>query len=88
MLIQVVHHILDEHGQVVPDVVDPVALLPGSAGVDDAHQLCDHVDDNFFVRMGEMVDFVDSTATAIVLQNGVHDPLYLFFHGCHWRSPP
>ena len=64
-------------------VVDAVVLIPGKAGIDNAHELADHIDDHFFVRMGEWIHTVDAAAVAIVLQNGIDDLLRLLFHSGH-----
>ena len=88
LLIQIVHHVLNEHGQIVAHIVDAVILIPGGAGVDDAHELADHVDDHFLVRVTEVVHFVNGPPMAVVLQNAVHKSLNLFFNGGHRPIPP
>ena len=86
LLVQIVHHILNEHGQIVPGIVDAVGLVPGRAGVDDAHELSDHIDDDGFVRVLEQVHFINITAVAVILQNAVHDAFDLLFNGGHRSS--
>ena len=88
LLVQVVHHVLNEHGQVVPHVVDAVGFVPGGAGVDDADELSDHVDDDCLVRLAEVVHLVDGPPVAVVLQNVVHNTLNLGFNGGHRPIPP
>ena len=55
LLVEVVHHVLNEHGQVVAGIVHPVALIPGRAGVADAQQLADNVRDRLLVRVDKGV---------------------------------
>ena len=85
LLVQVIHHILNEHGQIVPGVVDPVGFIPGEAGVDDPDQLADHINDHFLVRLLEGVQSVDSPAVAVVQQNAVHNTLNALLNGCHFH---
>ena len=54
LLVQVIHHVFNEHGQIVTGVVDTVGLIATAAGVDDAHQLPDHIDDDSLVRVLEL----------------------------------
>ena len=86
LFVEIVHHVLDEHGQIVAHIVDAVGFVPAGAGVDDAHELADHVDDDFLIRVAEVVHLVDGPAVAVILQNAVNDGFHLFFHGSHGRS--
>ena len=83
LLVQIVHHVLDEHGQVVPGVIDPVGLVPGRAGVDDPHQLADHINDDSLIRVLEQIHFVNISAVVVILQNAVDDAFNLLFNGGH-----
>ena len=83
LLVQVVHHIFDQHGQIVPGVVDPVGLFLGIAGIDDAQQLADHIDNDLLVGITFGSQFVNGTAVAVILQNGVHNAFDLGFNGSH-----
>ena len=85
LLIQIVHHIFNEHGQIVPGVVDAVSLLLGIAGVNDPQQLADHIDDDLLIRITLGRQLVNGTAVTVVLQNGVHDAFDLGFNGSHNR---
>ena len=67
-------------------IVDAESLIPGGAGVDDAQELADHVDDNRFVRVAEVIHLVNGPAVAIILQNAVNDGFHLFFNGGHGLS--
>ena len=86
LLVQIVHHILNEHGEVVLRVVDAVSLVPGGARVDDAQELADHVDDHGLVRVLEGVELVDVPAVAVILQNAVHNAFDFLFNGGHRDS--
>ena len=83
LLVQIVHHILNEHGQIVLGVVHPVSFVPGEAGVDNPHEFADHVDDHSFVRMLEGVQPVNVTSVVVILQNVVHNAFNLLFDGAH-----
>ena len=85
LLVQIIHHIFDEHGKVVPGVIDAVGFVPGRAGVDDTHQLSDHINDNGLVRMLEQVHLVDVPSVAVILQNAVNNAFDLQFNGGHGK---
>ena len=87
LLVQIIHHILDQHGQVVPGVVDAVALVPGVAGVGDAQELIDDVDDGILVGMDEGVQLVDGPLVPVILQNLIHDSFNLLLNGRHAITP-
>ena len=85
--VQVVHHILHQHGQMVLGIVHPEGLIPEIAGVDDPQKLADDVIDHFFVRILAQFDFVDVPALCIVTQNPVNDRFNSLFDGRHGHSP-
>ena len=86
LLDHVVHHVLNEHGQIVMGIVNAVIFVPAEARIDNAHELADHIDDHLFVRMGKGVHAVNAAAIAIVLQNGIHNAFHLLLHGCHGHT--
>ena len=86
LLVQVVHHVFNEHGNIVMGIVNAVVLIPGEAGIDNAHELSDHIDDHLLVRMGKGVHTVDASAVAVILQYDVDDFFRLLFHCSHSRS--
>ena len=83
LLVQIVHHVLNEHGEVVLGVVDAVGFVPGGAGVDNAQKLADHVNDHGLVPVLEWVKLVDVPAVAVILQNAVHNAFDFLFDGGH-----
>ena len=83
LAVQIEHHILNEHGQIVLCVVYPVGFFRKIPGEDDPAELADHIDDDVLIRLLEQVDAVNVPAVGIVLQNGIHDSLNFFFKRCH-----
>jgi hypothetical protein len=67
----------------VPCGIDPQALIPKIAGIDDLQELCDHVDDHILVRMPEKVHFVDASILLIVLEDGIDYIFNLIGDGIH-----
>ena len=83
LLIQIIHHILDEHGKIVTGVVDSVGLFLGIAGIDDPHELADHINDDLLIRIALGGQFVDSPAMTVILQNAVNNAFNFQFNGVH-----
>ncbi len=87
LLVEVVHHVLNEHGEVIAGIVHPVAFIPGRAGVGDAQELMDDVRHRLLVRVDEGVELVDVPPVAVILQNAVYNALDLLFNGRHGLPP-
>ena len=87
LAVQVEHHVLNEHGEIVLHIIDAVGFIPVVAGVDNPQQLLNHVGDDFLVRMAEQVDFVNIPSALIVGENAIHHTLNLRFNGIHDDTP-
>ena len=83
LAVEVVHHILDQHGQVVLDIIEAVGFVPVEAGIDDSQQLLDHIGDDCLVGVAEQVDLVDVPVAVVVAENGVDDGFDLLFDQIH-----
>ncbi len=86
LLIQIVHDILNEHGEIVSGVVHPVAFVPGGPGIHNPDQLIDNIDYGFLIRVDEGVELVNLSAVTVIVQNTVYDSLNLLFNGGHKNS--
>lgn len=83
LLVQIVHDVLNQHGEVVLGVVNAVGSVPGEARVDNAQKLADHVDHHILVRMLKRIELVDIPVILVVHQDAVYDVFNLLFNGSH-----
>ena len=83
LLIQIEHHILNEHGKIVLGIVDPVAPVLKISGKYDPAELFDDVNDHIPVRMAEQVHLVNIPPAIIICQDLIHDPLDAAFNAVH-----
>ena len=84
---EIVHHILNEHGQVMLCVIDLIVFLPEVAREHDAPQLFDQVDDHILVRLPGLGHLVDLPIAGVILQDRLHHRFNSLFHGRHCLSP-
>ena len=88
LAVQVEHHILNEHGEVVLCVVAAVVFILKVAGEYNSAELFNDVDDHILVRLTELFDLVDVPVALVITQNGIHYGFNFLFIGSHTKIPP
>ena len=85
LVTQVVHHILNEHREVVLSVVHPVGFILKIAGENNSAKLFNDVNHHVPVRLAVQLQLIDIPLALVVHQNGVYQRFNFFFKGCHLR---
>ena len=85
---QVVHHVLDEHRQIMLGIIHTVVFILKITGEHDSAKLINNGNHHILIRSAMHFQLVNIPLTAVIVQNSIYQRFNFLFKGCHFLHLP